>query len=53
MLWGFIVRGLTWKGEWFRLVKQENYQKDFEGWGQNVSSLIKVSVVLKVLGYIR
>lgn len=36
----------AWEGDWFRLVTQEDYQKDFVGWGEKVQKLIKVSVGL-------
>jgi salicylate hydroxylase len=51
---GFHTTGSeTWEGEWFRLVKQEDYQKDFEGWGKTVKSLIAVSDRLKWSEHVR
>jgi salicylate hydroxylase len=38
-------------GEWFRLAKQEEYRKDFEGWGQTVKSLLAMITLLKCPGF--
>lgn len=38
----------TWDGEWFQEVKQEDYQREFEGWGHIVSTLISVGFLLEI-----
>jgi salicylate hydroxylase len=37
----------TWDGEWFWPAKQEEYERDFKGWGKTVKSLISVSKLLE------
>jgi salicylate hydroxylase len=51
---GFRTTGSdTWEGEWFRPAKQEEYERDFKGWGKTVKSLISASILLEAFRLIQ
>jgi len=45
---GFRTTGSeTWEEEWFRPAKQEEYEREFKGWGKTVMSLISASILFE------